>query len=114
MPNATTFLSKIFLPGIVSSWNIINNSFCLFSQSATSGIFYEVQKLEDIGRIKLPTKAETDRSIDTLVRRGDHVYIDVELAVNNMMAFDFTRTGCTDTFVYLNLTEKVLGINYEK
>ncbi|XP_071532996.1 LOW QUALITY PROTEIN: probable glutamate receptor [Panulirus ornatus] len=78
-----------------SSVNMIwqtNTSFMQFIHSAQSGIYREIAESEKIGRIVYRTQSQFPESINTLVRRGDHVLMEVEVAIKVLMARDFTHT----------------------
>ncbi|XP_042219559.1 glutamate receptor 4-like, partial [Homarus americanus] len=67
--------------------------------SAQSGIFQEVAKTETSGRIKFHTIKEFPRSVNSLVRRGDHVLIEVEEISNMFMSQDFSHSGSCDFYM---------------
>lgn len=58
-----------------------------------SGIYRDVADLENVGRILYRKQPEFPEAINTLVRRGDHVLMEVDMALKVYMARDFTRTG---------------------
>lgn len=74
-------------------------------QSAETGIYSKVGEAERFGRTKFEPLINIYPSIDKLVRRRDHVLIDMELLVMVMIGLDFTFHGEThgDFFFYLLL-----------
>ncbi|XP_053626541.1 probable glutamate receptor [Cherax quadricarinatus] len=64
-----------------------------YLKSANSGIYREVADAEKTGRLIWRTHSEFAEALDTLVRRGDHVLIDVDNAIRSYIAQDFTKTG---------------------
>lgn len=50
-------------------------------------------ELEQKGRLLFHTQAQFLDSLDTLVRAGDHVLIDVEVSLRNLMALDVSQKG---------------------
>nr|XP_053632773.1 glutamate receptor-like [Cherax quadricarinatus] len=64
-----------------------------YLQLAESGIYREIADAEKIGRLIFKTHAEVPESINTLVRRGDHVLIDVGNALGSHISEEFTKTG---------------------
>lgn len=58
-----------------------------------SGIFREVADLESQGRIKFQKLSDLLGSVNTLVRRGDHVLLDMEIVNKLIIGGDFTKTG---------------------
>ncbi|KAG7162325.1 putative olfactory ionotropic receptor IR7-like 2 [Homarus americanus] len=67
-------------------------------RSSNSGIFHEVGDLEDKGRVILKSHKELPSVLDTLVRRGDHIILDVDVSIFNLMSQDFSRTGRCDFY----------------
>lgn len=64
-----------------------------FFQASTSGIFREVADLELHGRVKHRSHKQITHSVDSLVRQGDHVLLDVHISIENLIIADFARTG---------------------
>ncbi|MPC16864.1 Glutamate receptor 2 [Portunus trituberculatus] len=64
-----------------------------------SGVFREVADLEKEGRLKFHTQAQFLRSLDTLVRAGDHVLVDIEITIRNLIALDVSRKGRCDFYL---------------
>ncbi|XP_071545444.1 uncharacterized protein [Panulirus ornatus] len=64
-----------------------------YLDSVQSGRFREVSDLEKIGRLKYKKLSEFPESMNTLVRRGDHVLVETDAAIRIYMARDFTNTG---------------------
>ncbi|XP_071524468.1 probable glutamate receptor [Panulirus ornatus] len=69
-----------------------------YFRSAESGIFREVAEAETAGRVKYRRLAEYPKSVDTLVRRGDHVLIEAEAVLTMMTAQDFSQKGRCDFY----------------
>ncbi|KAG7162323.1 putative olfactory ionotropic receptor IR7-like 1 [Homarus americanus] len=67
-------------------------------RTSTSGIFREVGALEQKGRVIHRVAADIRDAFDTLVRRGDHVLLDVENSIFNRMTQDFSQTGRCDFY----------------
>ncbi|XP_071523954.1 probable glutamate receptor [Panulirus ornatus] len=68
-------------------------------RTVKSGIFREIADLEVEGRIKFLTLAEFRDSVDTLVRQGDHIIVDVGVTQRNLVVQDFSRTGRCDFYM---------------
>ncbi|XP_069957608.1 probable glutamate receptor [Cherax quadricarinatus] len=64
-----------------------------YLKSAESGIYRDIADAEKVGRLIWRTHPQFPEAIDTLVRRGDHVLIDVDTAIRDHLAQDFTKTG---------------------
>ncbi|XP_069940070.1 glutamate receptor U1-like isoform X2 [Cherax quadricarinatus] len=60
---------------------------------AESGIYREIAETEKVGRLVWRTHPQFAEAIDTLVRRGDHVLMEVDTAEKAYVAQDFTKTG---------------------
>nr|XP_053636404.1 glutamate receptor ionotropic, kainate 1-like [Cherax quadricarinatus] len=58
-----------------------------------SGIYREISDAEKTGRLIYIPHPQFPEVTDTLVRRGDHVLIDVHDGVKTTIAQDFTKTG---------------------
>ncbi|KAK8384922.1 hypothetical protein O3P69_014469 [Scylla paramamosain] len=52
--------------------------------TAESGVFREVAELEEKGRLKFLIQEQFQESLDTLVRAGHHVLIDIENAIKSL------------------------------
>ncbi|XP_071536824.1 glutamate receptor ionotropic, kainate 2-like [Panulirus ornatus] len=70
-----------------------NSALRQYFRSVESGIFREVGDLEKKDRIVYRTQPEFPEAIDTLVRQGDHMLMEVEMGIRVYMAQDYTRTG---------------------
>ncbi|XP_071535588.1 probable glutamate receptor [Panulirus ornatus] len=70
-----------------------------YLRTVKSGIFREVADLESEGRVTFHTQAQFRESIDTLVRRGDHILVDVGVTQRNLIVQDFSRTGRCDFYM---------------
>ncbi|KAK8384814.1 hypothetical protein O3P69_014397 [Scylla paramamosain] len=64
-----------------------------------SGVFREVANLEEEGRLKFHTQAQFPTSLDTLVRAGDHVLVDIEITIRNLIALDVSQKGRCDFYL---------------
>nr|XP_053636401.1 LOW QUALITY PROTEIN: probable glutamate receptor [Cherax quadricarinatus] len=64
-----------------------------YLKAAKSGIYREIADSEKTGRLIYLPHPQFPEAIDTLVRRGDHVIIDVHGDVRSTIAQDFTKTG---------------------
>nr|XP_053636398.1 glutamate receptor ionotropic, delta-2-like [Cherax quadricarinatus] len=64
-----------------------------YMKLAKSGVFRELAESEKIGRLIYVPTSEFQEIIDTLVRRGDHVFINVHSGLKSSIAQDFTKTG---------------------
>ena len=62
-----------------------------FPQTVEFGVFREVADLEEKGRLKFLTQTQFQESLDTLVRAGHHVLIDIENAIRSLLALDFSK-----------------------
>lgn len=62
-------------------------------QTVDSGVFREVADLEEKGRLKFHTQKQFPTSLDTLVRAGDHVLVDVDVNMRILIALDFSLKG---------------------
>ncbi|XP_063885591.1 probable glutamate receptor [Scylla paramamosain] len=62
-----------------------------FLRTAESGVFREVAELEEKGRLKFLIQEQFQESLDTLVRAGHHVLIDIENAIKSLVALDFSQ-----------------------
>ncbi|XP_069160802.1 probable glutamate receptor [Procambarus clarkii] len=64
-----------------------------YLQCVESGIYREIAEAEKKGRLVWRTQGQYPRDMNTVVRRGDHVLIDVGNALITYIAQDFSRTG---------------------
>ncbi|XP_042242544.1 probable glutamate receptor [Homarus americanus] len=70
-----------------------------YIKSVESGIYREVAETESRGGIKYQTLFEFFHSADTLVRRGDHVLIDIEILMSMIISRDISKTGRCDFYL---------------
>ncbi|XP_071535592.1 LOW QUALITY PROTEIN: uncharacterized protein [Panulirus ornatus] len=66
------------------------------------GIFREIADLQSKGRVKFHTQAQFQESVDLLVRRGDHILVDISGTQRNLVAEDFSRTGRCDFYMSID------------
>ncbi|XP_063884797.1 uncharacterized protein LOC135113487 [Scylla paramamosain] len=59
------------------------------------GVFREVAKLEDKGRLSFLTQSQLLESLDSLVRAGHHVLVDLDVNHRRRLSLDFSRNGTT-------------------
>ncbi|XP_069945071.1 probable glutamate receptor [Cherax quadricarinatus] len=71
----------------------------LYLKSAKSGIYREIADAEKTGRVIYIPHLQFPEVIDSLVRRGDHVLVDVHDGVKSNIAQDFTKTGKCSFYV---------------
>ncbi|XP_071535585.1 probable glutamate receptor [Panulirus ornatus] len=64
-----------------------------YMQSAQSGIYREVADLEKEGRLIYRTVSQYPQTIDTLVKRGDHVLLLAGMGIKRQMARDLQQSG---------------------
>nr|XP_045600082.1 probable glutamate receptor [Procambarus clarkii] len=64
-----------------------------YLHSVESGIFRDIANLEKKGRVVYRTQSQFEETIDTLVRSGHHVLMEVDMSIKAYVAQDFTRTG---------------------
>nr|XP_053636397.1 uncharacterized protein LOC128691588 [Cherax quadricarinatus] len=65
-----------------------------YMKLAKSGIFREIAEVEKAGRrFVYEPHPKFQEIIDTLVRRGDHVFINIDSSFKSNIAEDFTKTG---------------------
>ncbi|KAK8384703.1 hypothetical protein O3P69_014345 [Scylla paramamosain] len=57
------------------------------------GVFREIAKLEDKGRLNFLTHSQLPGSLDTLVRAGHHVLVDLDVNHRRRLSLDFSRNG---------------------
>lgn len=63
------------------------------------GQFREVAEMEGEGRLEFHTQQEMKEGLDTLVRTGSHVLIDVDVSLKSRIALDFSQKGSLKTFI---------------
>ena len=69
-------------------------------QDVKHGQFREVAELEDKGRLQFHTQEEMKESLDTLVRTGGHVLIDVDISLKSRIALDFSQKGSFLIYIF--------------
>ncbi|MPC45360.1 hypothetical protein E2C01_039058 [Portunus trituberculatus] len=69
-----------------------------FPQEVKYGVFHEIAELEDKGRLNFLTHSELAESLDTLVRAGHHVLVDLDVNHRKRMSLDFSRKGRCDFY----------------
>ncbi|KAK8384916.1 hypothetical protein O3P69_014465 [Scylla paramamosain] len=79
-------------PSVVMIWQKLS-SYEQYIREARSGVYHEVAQLEDNGRLKFHTQSQIRGSLDTLVRAGHHVVIDVDISLRSRIALDFSEKG---------------------
>ncbi|XP_050714154.1 probable glutamate receptor [Eriocheir sinensis] len=84
-------------PSVTMIWQT-NTSNVQFIRSAKTGIYSKVGEAERSGRTKFEPLINIYQSMDTLVRRRDHVLIDMELLIMVMVGLDFTFHGRCDFY----------------
>ncbi|XP_069941762.1 probable glutamate receptor [Cherax quadricarinatus] len=84
-------------PSTIMVWHTNSNNVQYF-RTVDSGIFHEVSNAESKGRIKYRLLSEFIQSTDTLVSRGDHVIIVLEIIVNLIISQFFSKTGRCDFY----------------
>ncbi|XP_071513798.1 probable glutamate receptor [Panulirus ornatus] len=84
-------------PGIKMIW-LSNSAFIQYFRSAESGIFHEVAEAERTGRITYQRLVDLQNSANTLVRRGDHVLVEMELFLSLIVGRSYSRTGRCDFY----------------
>ncbi|XP_069957609.1 probable glutamate receptor [Cherax quadricarinatus] len=84
-------------PSVAMIWqkNSVNVQYI---RNAKSGIIREVADLEATGRVIYMAPQEYKTAINTLVRRGTHVLVDVDISLRYLTAQDFTETGRCDFY----------------
>ncbi|XP_045123885.1 uncharacterized protein LOC123511890 [Portunus trituberculatus] len=70
-----------------------------FLRGVQFGMFREVADLEEKGRLKFHTQTQFSKSLDTLVRTGDHVFVDIDTTVKNLRAIDVSKKGRCDFYL---------------
>nr|XP_045593546.1 uncharacterized protein LOC123755110 [Procambarus clarkii] len=84
-------------PSITMLWQT-NSTNVQYIHSLESGIFREVAEAEAKGRLKYKLLSEFPQALSTLVRRGDHVLVDLENVITLIIGQYFTRTGRCDFY----------------
>ncbi|XP_042233425.1 probable glutamate receptor [Homarus americanus] len=69
-----------------------------YLRTAKSGIIQEVADLGADGRVMYTTHEKYKSVVDTLVRRGTHVLVDIHINIRNLMAQDFSQSGRCDFY----------------
>nr|XP_045610236.1 probable glutamate receptor [Procambarus clarkii] len=77
---------------VITIWEK-NSANVQFVRNIKSGIYREIAGLEEKGRLIYKSQAEFGESIDTLVRRGDHVLMEISFALKIYVSRDFTVSG---------------------
>ncbi|XP_063884886.1 probable glutamate receptor [Scylla paramamosain] len=70
-----------------------------FLKDAESGVYREVADLEKEGRLAFHTQGQLVKTFDTLVRTEDHVLVEVDITIWNLLAMDFSQKGLCDFYV---------------
>ncbi|XP_069943811.1 probable glutamate receptor [Cherax quadricarinatus] len=84
-------------PSVTMLWQT-NSANVQYFHSVESGIFREVADSEIKGRITYKLLSEFPQAINTLVRRGDHVLMDLEIVITVFIGQYFTNTGRCDFY----------------
>ncbi|XP_045124003.1 uncharacterized protein LOC123511959 [Portunus trituberculatus] len=63
------------------------------------GIFRKVADLENEGRLMFHTQAQFQESLDTLVRTGRHVLVDMENNIRGLVASDVSKRSRCDFYL---------------
>lgn len=84
-------------PSVTMIWQTNSTSSGYF-RYAESGILWEVGEAEKKGRIFYERVVDHARSLDTLVRKGDHVLIEEEMMLTILTSQHFSRTGRCDFY----------------
>ncbi|XP_071527416.1 probable glutamate receptor [Panulirus ornatus] len=85
-------------PSVTMIWQTNSTSSGYF-RYAESGILWEVGEAEKKGRIFYERVVDHARSLDTLVRKGDHVLIEEEMMLTILTSQHFSRTGRCDFYM---------------
>ncbi|XP_069190852.1 uncharacterized protein [Procambarus clarkii] len=64
-----------------------------FVREAEFGIYREIAGLKEKGRLIYKPRPKFTEIIDTLVRRGDHILMDIDFSLKIYMSEDFTESG---------------------
>ncbi|XP_069182971.1 probable glutamate receptor [Procambarus clarkii] len=84
-------------PSVKMIWKA-NTIYENYFRTSTSGIYREVGDLETKGRVVRRPHSEIIAALDTLVRQGDHVLMDMDDNIISLMFDDFLRTGKCDFY----------------
>ncbi|XP_069943809.1 probable glutamate receptor [Cherax quadricarinatus] len=84
-------------PSVTMLWQT-NSTNVQYFHSVKSGIFHEVAEAETKGRLKYKLLHEFPHAINTLVKRGDHVLMDLEIVITMFIGQYFTQTGRCDFY----------------
>nr|XP_045600626.1 uncharacterized protein LOC123759558 [Procambarus clarkii] len=99
-------------PSVTMLWQT-NSTNVQYFRSVKSGMFHEVAEAETKGRIKYKLLSEFRQAINTLVRRGDHVLMDLEIVITMFIGLDFSHTGRCDFYSsrerFLPMTLSLIG-----
>nr|XP_053632772.1 probable glutamate receptor [Cherax quadricarinatus] len=79
-------------PSVIMIWEKDSTNMQYF-KSVESGIYREIADQEQKGRLIYRTLPEFPESTDTLVRRGDHVLMEVDFGLKTLISRDFTKSG---------------------
>ncbi|KAG7162371.1 Glutamate receptor 2-like 7, partial [Homarus americanus] len=73
-----------------------------YLRTAKSGIIQEVADLGADGRVMYTTHEKYKSVVDTLVRRGTHVLVDIHINIRNLMAQDFSQVlALTESGIFM-------------
>ncbi|XP_069169913.1 probable glutamate receptor [Procambarus clarkii] len=84
-------------PSVKMIWKA-NTIYENYFRTSTSGIYQKVGDLETRARVVRRPHSQILAALDTLVRRGDHVLLDNDASLINLMVDDFLRTGRCDFY----------------
>ncbi|KAG7162385.1 Ionotropic receptor 93a-like 16, partial [Homarus americanus] len=84
-------------PSVTMIWEA-NTKYVKYFRSVESGIFSEVAESEKRGLVKYTTPSHFVIDTDTLVRRGDHVFISEVLTIEVIMNYYFSQVGRCDFY----------------
>ncbi|XP_069939957.1 probable glutamate receptor [Cherax quadricarinatus] len=76
-----------------------NSSSVQYFRTVESGIFREIADVESKGRIKYILLSDFPQAIKTLVKRGDHVLMEIEAVINLIIGKHFTSAGRCDFYL---------------
>ncbi|XP_063885587.1 ionotropic receptor 93a-like [Scylla paramamosain] len=85
-------------PHVAMIWQKYSNNE-QFLRGVESGIFREVADLENEGRLMFHTQAQFQESLDTLVRAGSHVLVDMGNNIRGLVASDVSKSGRCDFYL---------------
>lgn len=92
----SSFNPVSLIPRYSSFLSFLSFPYTIIPQSAKTGIYSKVAEAERTGRTKFEPLINIYQSMDKLVRRRDHVLIDMELLIMVMVGLDFTFHGNVD------------------